>query len=247
MKLVLFDIDGTLIYHIDQTKQCGFPRFEHAIKQIYGVNVRFSVKSSYNGWVDKQIVRSIISESLFPEKEFNDRWLNMGDALFAYAERQAAGGKKLYGPIQDAVSLAILLSGDKKYRIGLLTGNVKQMAYWKLDHAGIPSIFSFGLFGDTVDNRILLAKSVFDTFRNIFHKDILPSDIIIIGDSIHDVRCGKAIGAKTIAVATGTLTGKAGIHGGSQYKKDLESEHPDLLVESLMDKSVLDYFGIKKV
>lgn len=247
MKLVLFDIDGTLVYHIDQSKRIGFPRFEYAIKKVYGIDVRFPDGTNYSGLVDKQIVRSIVPESLFPKAEFDKHWPQMSGALFECAQRQALEDKNLYDTVTDTVKLASLLHGDPHYYLGLLTGNVEKIAYWKLENAGVPDIFSFGVFGDCFDDRISLARSVFETVQEKFHRKVGPKDITVIGDAVGDIQCGKAIGANTIIVMTAPILRKAGIHGGSQYKKNLKSEHPDLLVESLMDKSVLDYFGLKTV
>jgi phosphoglycolate phosphatase-like HAD superfamily hydrolase len=246
MKLVLFDIDGTLIAHKDKTTQIGFPRFSYAIKKVYGVSIDFSATSVYNGCVDKQIVRSVVPEAVFSQKEFDIRWPGIRDALLEYAVKQTSDGKQLYEPIEDAVALAMLLHVNQDYQIGLLSGNVEKIARWKLKHAGIPNIFSLELFSDQFDNRTDLAKSVFEKYRTKFQCDIQPNNIVVIGDSIHDIRCGKAIGAKTIAVATGVSTGIGGIHGGNQYVENLKQEHPDILVDSLMDKKVLDFFHVNR-
>jgi phosphoglycolate phosphatase-like HAD superfamily hydrolase len=247
MKLVLFDIDGTLIYHIDLSRKIGFPRFENAIKKVYGIDVHFSDTGGYNGWTDKQIIRSIIPEALFPQKLFEARFLEMGDALVACADIQASDGKKMYGMISDAVTLATRLQKDSRYTLGILTGNVEKMAWWKLRHVGIPMMFPFGLFGDTSDDRIALSKSVFDAVWKKFHTHIQSEDITIIGDTIHDIRCGKAIGAKTIGVSTGILKHNEGIHGGTNYIDNLKKEQPDFLVDSLMDPSILEYFFGKNI
>ena len=242
MKLVLFDIDGTLIYHISYGKQVGFPRFTYAIKKAYGIDVSFT--NGYHGWTDKQIIRSAVPQDLFPHDSFEARWDRAKDALYEYAQKQSASGKTLYGIIPDAVQLVNLLYDDPRYTVGLLTGNIKKMAYWKLAHTGIPNIFSIGVFGDDADDRIALAQSVFEKVRKELHVDIQGSDITVIGDAIYDVRCGKAIGARTIAVSTGHTTGIGGIHDSGLYIESLKQEHPDILVPSLMDKRVRDYFRI---
>ena len=244
MKLVLFDIDGTLICHTDKIKQAGFPRFMYAVKQAYGIDITFT--TGYNGWVDKQIIRSVVPEHLFSKIEFDKQWPKAKDALYSYAKHQESDGTKLYGSVEDAVNLARVLHNDSRYTLGVLTGNIEKMAHWKLHHAGVPNFFPFGVYSDAFDDRISLTKSIFEKVKKEFNINIQGDDITIIGDSIYDVRCGKAIGAKTIAVSTGILTGKGGIHGGkSDYKMSLEQENPDLLVDSLMDTKVLDFFHLK--
>ena len=103
------------------------------------------------------------------------------------------------------------------------------MAYWKLEHVGIDTkLFSLFVISDEFEDRISLAKSTFAKLEERAGLVIEPKDTIVIGDAVGDVRCAKAIGAASII----TMTGK--------HKKDeLEVEHPDLLVDSLMDERVL--------
>jgi len=240
MKLILFDIDGTLIAHVGTKRQIGFPRFIYAIKQVYGVVVTPNLSINCNGWVDKSITRSLVKDAV-SDLEFEKKWPDMSKALRSYSEKQAKGGRQLYEKIDEAVSLARLLKKDASVRLGILTGNVERMAWWKLEHAGIMDIFSFGIFSDDVEDRLTLAKTTFEKAQKHFAIDFSPSDITIIGDTIYDVRCGKVIGANTVAVTTGVHTG---MHPGSTYRQDLENELPDLLVDSLMDTKVLQFFGL---
>lgn len=243
MKLVLFDIDGTLIAHVGGIKQVGFPRFIHAIKDVYGMEITPDLSANYNGMLDKSITRALMSRIHISEKEFEEKWPKISHALARYAKLQEKGGVILYQSIADAVILASMLYRRKDVRIGLLTGNVERMAWWKLGHAGILQLFSFGLFGDDVDDRVTLAKTVFEKAEK--HFDILfqPCDITVIGDTIYDIRCGKAIGAVTIAVTTGVHTGTK---PSSTYREDLADEKPDFLVDSLLDQKIVNYFGLEK-
>ena len=125
-------------------------------------------------------------------------------ALHEAVLKQAGSSDKLYVPIPEAVTLAQRLF-ENHFFIGLLTGNVERMARWKLDHAGVPDIFVFGLFGDDVDDRVTLAKTVFEKAKNHFGITFLPKDIVVVGDAIGDIRCAKAIGATTIIAMTGGL------------------------------------------
>ena len=240
MKLVLFDIDGTLISHVGARTQIGFPRFEYAIKKVYGVDITFSNTQNYAGMVDYQIVRSAVPQKMYGDKAFDQKWPQISDALYEFANKKSETEKNLYAPIKGAVMLAKLLSRKPDTRLGVFTGNVKKMGQWKLACTGILGIFPFGLYSDTFKDKIMLARSVFDTYEDKYHERIRGEDITIIGDTVHDVRCGKAIGARTIAVTAETRS-KAGIHVSSYYD-DLKREHPDLLVQSLMDRRVLDFF-----
>ncbi len=235
-RLVLFDIDGTLIYHLKSVRRTGFARFKYAIDKVFGVDAKIDESVNYNGWVDRQIVWFIIKPYGISREEFKQKFSKVSKALHEFAVNQAANGDQLYAAIPEAVNLAKLLQKQKGTRLGVMTGNVEKMAWWKLDHAKIGEIFSFGLFGDEVDDRIDLAKTVFAKTQKHFHTVFSPTDVFVIGDAVGDVRCGKAIGATTIIVTT----------GGHSPRELLDREKPDLLVDSLMDKKVLDLFNLSK-
>lgn len=243
MKLVLFDIDGTLIHHIGEQKGIGFIRFQHVIREVYGkeIDLEEVAKQNYGGWIDRGIVRHMLKDHGVSDREFIEKWPRISVALKAYAEAQAAGGKKLYQAFPEAIELAHKLAKREDVRVGLMTGNVERMGWWKIEHAGIVDVFSFGVFADDVDDRISLAKTVFEKAQKHFTIQFDPKDISVIGDTIHDIRCGKAIGATTIAVTTGQ---HASFVKNSTYREDLEREKPDFLVDSLLDPAVCDFFGV---
>jgi len=119
--------------------------------------------------------------------------------------------------------------------LGVLTGNVDALAKWKLTHVGIdPKWFSIFVTSDEFEDRITLAKSTFEKVEKELGLSIAPSDTIVIGDAVGDVRCAKAIGAATIVALT-----------GQHKREDIEKESPDFIVDSLMDHAVLEYFHIK--
>ena len=87
--------------------------------------------------------------------------------------------------------------------LGLLTGNIQLGAEIKLRHFGLWEIFQFGGFADDHEDRNHIAVAALERARRVMGKDLQPQEIVVIGDTPFDVRCGKFIGAKTLAVATG--------------------------------------------
>ena len=87
--------------------------------------------------------------------------------------------------------------------LGLLTGNIRLGAEIKLRHFGLWEIFQFGGFADDHEDRNHIAAAALERGRRVLGKDLQPQEIVVIGDTPFDVRCGKFIGAKTLAVATG--------------------------------------------
>ena len=88
----------------------------------------------------------------------------------------------------------------------LLTGNLREGgAKLKLDYLGIWSYFEFGAFADDSSDRNELGPVALRRAKEKLGIDFSPQDVFIIGDTPHDIACGKAIGANTIGVATGTF------------------------------------------
>jgi phosphoglycolate phosphatase-like HAD superfamily hydrolase len=96
--------------------------------------------------------------------------------------------------------------------LGLLTGNILLGAEIKLRHFGLWERFRVGAFGDDAEDRNELAAIALRRGREILGGELDPSDVLVVGDTVHDIACGRAIGAKVLAVATGgnTLADLAG-------------------------------------
>ena len=230
-KLILFDIDGTLIYHVDASMQ-GFKRFAHAFALVYGVPITVDI-FTYNGMIDRQMAWKIAEPHGITREVFLQKFPAYITAMIEYLQ-EAAKKHPLYEAIPDALMLVKKLSAHKDITLGLITGNAKRIADWKLAHTGLSTYFSFGLYGDEADDRNALAKLVFAKAKNELHQSFAGENIVVIGDTVHDIRCGKAIGAVTIAVTTG-------LHGS---REPLAAEKPDFLVDSLMDNAVRDFLGV---
>ena len=88
----------------------------------------------------------------------------------------------------------------------LLTGNLKRGAKLKLSHYGIWDFFEFGAFADDHHDRNELGPFAQERAREKHAIDFAAAEIDVIGDTPHDIACGKAIGARTIAVTTGNFS-----------------------------------------
>ena len=87
--------------------------------------------------------------------------------------------------------------------LGLLTGNIQLGAEIKLRAFGLWDFFVMGGFANDHEDRNHIAVAALERGRRVLAKDLQPQEIIVIGDTPFDVKCGKFIGAKTLAVATG--------------------------------------------
>lgn len=229
-KLVLFDIDGTLVHHIVERNITSRDKFAYAIKKVFGIDVDFKM-SDYFGMGDRQILGDVLQKHEISKKKSVKKLEHLSRAMHEYMN-MASSDKRLYKRVESAYELVKKLSRSPRFVLGLLSGNMKRIAYWKLSHTGLDGYFHFGVFGEEADDRIGLAKRVQAKAKQELNQEFKGQDIIVIGDTIHDIRCGKAIGAITIAVTT-----------GDHRSENLSAERPDLLVDSLMDKSILDLLG----
>lgn len=231
-KLVLFDIDGTLIHHVTTIKK-GIERFVYGMKQAWGVDVAFDLKDR-DGWPDWQSAWDIVKRYGVTRSEYEQGFPKYVEFMRQFLQEQSKDGN-VYEKISDAFTLVSLLRKKPEYVLGIMTGNAESIAIWKLRHAGYDTqIFSIALYGDAAVDRITLAKSVHQKSQEVFGYQFAPKDIIVIGDTVHDIVCGEAVGAYTIAVTTA-------FHDNRQ---DLINKKPDVLVDSLMDPKIMDFFQL---
>jgi len=223
-KLVLFDIDGTLIKGGDDT---GRRSFVVAIEKVFGHQVVIDWQK-HDGSTERKIATDLLKQKGVSSK---DILLKIDQLMRARADWFAKNVSSDYKNqlISDAVVLINKLK-EKNIFFGLLTGNSRQASFIKLKLVGIDKFFDFGLFGEMAEDRNKLAKLVFAKAKDYFEISFLKKNIFVIGDTIHDIICGQKAGVKTIGVTTGFFS-----------QDDLAKAKPDLLTASLADKKVLDF------
>ncbi len=234
-KLVLFDIDGTLIRA--QRMQDNLQRFPYAIKKVFGVDIgvftmaRWKSKN-FNGMGDRYILWEFAKDYGITKDALLDRIGDIGNAFAEYLESIKNGGPS-YAVIPDAKTLVEKVIAAEHLSEGVLTGNLGPAASWKLRSAGLPDI-AFGVYGHEADERNDLARLILPKAEAYFGRVFAPNDIIIIGDTVRDAECARVIGATVVIVST----------GWEVTKEDFAGFPPDLHVDSLMDERVLALLGL---
>lgn len=124
------------------------------------------------------------------------------------------------------IDLLETLNAHPNVALGILTGNGKRAAEIKLDHFGLREYFLFGGYGDDHADRNKVASQAFDASASFLDSRFVPEKVWVIGDTPNDIRCGRSIGAKVLAVETG---------GASSDQ--LAAKNPDLQLCDLSDVS----------
>lgn len=220
-KLVLFDIDGTLVKALDYTSRDSVPK---AIKKVFGIEALIDWKK-HDGSVDRKIFQDILKDYKIPDQQILAKLEDLFEERYN-AFYQSMGNDYKKRLIREAKDLVVKLV-KRGIRVGLLTGNLEKIARLKIETVGLDKFLKFGLFGNEAEDRISLAKKIFKKAKNFFGIDFFPDNIYIIGDTIKDITCGKAIGAKTIGVTTGFVS-----------LSELKKAKPDLAVKTLTDPKV---------
>lgn len=198
MTLVLFwDIDGTLL----TTERAGIFAWEEAMQEIVGRSVDFSSLETA-GLTDVEIARKILMfYDLPPALELESRLLDRYEELLPLrlAWRQGRvlpGVREVLEFLRERADVVSLL----------LTGNTRAGARAKLRHYGLTEYFDGGAFADGVTDRPSIARAALALTRERAPEAVTDRQIYVIGDTPHDVHCAREIGARSIAVATGTYT-----------------------------------------
>ena len=193
MQVLLFDIDGTLI----DAGGAGQAAMEQAVAREFG-ETRPVTGIATAGRTDRAIGRDLFDYYSIPTTDANwSRYLQTYFSLLP-TSLQERDGRILPG----VTSLIERLSRHDGVFLGLLTGNFIEGARLKLEHYGLHHHFRMGGYGDEHLERDDVARQALATLKDHL-PDVDPSDIWVIGDTPSDVKCGRAIGANVVAVATG--------------------------------------------
>ena len=219
MFVLLFDIDGTLL----NTGGAGQRAMERALESAFGVR-KSTEGISAAGRTDRAITRD-----LFEYHDIEETPAIWETFQQTYLTHLAEELPRLDGSILPGVErLLQTLAERDDVVLGLLTGNFRRGAELKLQHYGLLDYFLGGGFGDEHPDRDDVARMARKAIEEHHRSPVEDERLWVIGDTPHDVRCARAIGARVAAVATGTFT-----------IDELRATDPDHLFEDLSDHEPL--------
>jgi phosphoglycolate phosphatase len=224
IRLVLFDIDGTLVH----TGGAGTKAFARAFATEFGIP-EGTERLKFAGRTDVSLVREFFTaQNIEPspgnfERFFAAylRWLR--EMIVDCKGGACRGVPEFYQALRAQAEPPL---------IGLLTGNIKQGARIKLERFDLWQWFPFGAFADDHEERDRIAAAALRRGSQEYGRELRGEEVLVIGDTPLDIRCGRAIGAKVLAVATGGPT-----------LEELERHNPDWAVPDLTHISAAQVLG----
>ena len=208
-KAVLFDIDNTLV-----RKSIGHKEtFMEAIMDVFGFDAKMDY-SSYTGKVDKGILLHILHEKGIPETEINSGLADCIERMREIYKLKASQSLASVELIKGVPKTLEALKSKGKV-LGLLTGNVRAIAFEKLKLAGINGVFSWGGFGDEGIDRVEVANQAISRLKEKY--EISADDTIVVGDTPTDILAAKAVGSHSCGVSTGHFSGKELLAAGADF------------------------------
>lgn len=219
MRLLLWDIDGTLLYSGGVAGEA----MRAAMSRIYG-RPSSNDRREYAGKTDQQIIIET-----FPEHAADDLVARLDDFAAAYMQEltlrraeMAQRGRVLAGVPQALQYFA----HHPDTQQSVLTGNMQAVAALKLQLTNLYDLIDMrvGAYGSDHRHRVELPGFALRRAQTVLGQSLHGSDLVIIGDTPNDIACGKAHGARTVAVATGPFS-----------VADLAAHHPDAVLADLAD------------
>ncbi|MHC4130304.1 MAG: HAD family hydrolase [Planctomycetota bacterium] len=222
--LVLFDIDGTLLL----SQGAGTRSMLAAARELFGDHVTLD-GVEIAGCMDPLIWNELARVNGLPDAGANhDRFRQTYHRHLS--ARLAAGHRvELLPGVRELLDGLGAIDG---VTLGLLTGNYPETGRLKIQAAGLdPDLFAVAAWGSDGQSRSDLPALAMTLYRQRMGRPVDPQNVVVVGDTPHDVACARAHGCRCLAVATGTYS-----------REKLAGCESDLLLDDLTETdAILDW------
>lgn len=227
MRILLWDIDGTLIRSV---KTGGYKDYTiPVLEEIFGTSGRLG-EMRVSGMTDLQIVYEALSNEGISQEEILARAEVLVSRLTEEARRITGNGVKFFEVLPGVRQTLEALAEHPRYESALVTGNIKPMAYLKMELVGLEQFFTLpGAFGEESHNRRDLPARAAQRIGEYLQLDLAPEQFIVIGDTPNDIDCARHFGARAVAVGTGRF----------YSDEEIMACEPDALLPDLADTELV--------
>lgn len=218
-KLILWDIDGTLMY----CGSNGTQALNETFYQLYGIDNAFS-GGGIGGAMDSIILDNIMEKhsiSKNDKEEIMSLYIQLLENILSQNEE-----KKILPGIKELLEY---IKNDPYIYGCILTSNFKVGAEVKLKSLGLSDYFSTGGYGDIYGEKWHAAISAIKETEQFYRINFKKDNIYIIGDTWYDIECARKLGIKSIAVATGWVDYDRLKDHGSDYLFEDLSQYQDMI------------------
>ena len=215
VRLVLFDIDGTLLL----SGGAGTAALRLALREVCGLRDGMEAIRPH-GKTDPAIIREALERNSKGLEASSEVLSSLFSAYASFLRREIDCGEK-FRILPGVFDLLARLDREPQLLLGIATGNIEEGARIKLEYAGLSHYFSFGGYGSDAEDRTEVIQTALQRGRDKIHP-ATPETAIVVGDTPRDIIHGKKAGARTLAVASGFYT-----------LEELQEHRPDLALPSL--------------
>ena len=225
MITILFDIDGTLV----EAGGAGMLAIRTAFQHLFGIDDLPRIP--LGGRTDQGILSELFAHH---GMRYDDHRDSFDATYWEHLPRTLHETKGSVLP--GVVPLIEKLHRLEDCRIGILTGNSRRAAKIKLDHFQLQDFFQFGGFGDFHENRNDVAQLALEDAKLHLGDSFRPDRVWVVGDTVNDIRCARAIEASVVAVQTGGVP-----------LDEIQAARPDAVLPNLKDTNqFLELIGIRR-
>ena len=217
-KLILFDIDGTLLKGMSKIH---FKSFSEAISRVFKVDAS-PADINHSGKTDTRIILEVLEKHGISRDKVLPRLKEIYKIMIDFYKKNVDFDTDIKP--NDNIEKILSILKKKGYILGLLTGNLEKIARTKIGKFDLNKYFPFGAFGEISVNRSELLEDVIKQAEFKFDIKLSKEDVYVIGDTRYDIEGVKELGVKIIAVATGIY-----------FLEDLKKYNPDYLFKDFSD------------
>jgi phosphoglycolate phosphatase-like HAD superfamily hydrolase len=219
--VVLFDVDGTLI----DSGGAGARSWTHAFDKLYGIPANIGSHTAA-GETDPVVARKTFEAAV--GREPTEAELARLFAVYLLRLSEEVRTSEGYRVLEGVEDLLLMLS-DTGTMLGLVSGAMEGAARVKLSRADLNRFFVFGGYGSDSDDRVMLTHIAIDKAATLHGHDVTPDRVFVVGDTPLDVEAAHAVGAVSVAVASGRFSVEELRAAGARHVlRSLAAQFPEM-------------------